>query len=483
MSAAGRSTHPAIRTAAQAAGALCCILLAACAVKPAPSLQEMTKALPETTKIPEQWKAPLPGDGGQVAEGWLKSFGDPRLEALAQEAVQNNPSLKAAATQIQMAAGYATQASASLYPISSIPAGAGGKGHFKKSKISGDEYISEMALYCNVSWELDIWGKVRSQAAAARENLNATEADVEWGRQSLVALVAKTYYLAAEVNIFVGLQERAVELYRQELAILEAKQAVGQVSDQMVAEARLDLNTSQAALLQAKQAQQDVVRALEVLLGRYPAAELEAAAALPPLPATMPAGIPSEILERRPDIYAAEQQVAAAFHMVQSAKLAKLPSFGLGFAVGNQASEITKYIKIPMGFWSLGFNMLLPLFTGGALQAEVDIRTAEEQAALQLFIQKGLTAFKEVETGLATEANLGEQRRFLDSALTDSRKAYDLAKIKYDVGETDMLPVVQQEGNVLTAQANLVGVQYALLNNRISLNLALGGSYEEPVTS
>jgi outer membrane protein TolC len=134
-----------------------------------------------------------------------------------------------------------------------------------------------------------------------------------------------------------------------------------------------------------------------------------------------------------------------------------------------------------MHFWSFGLNLLVPLFTGGALQAEVQIRTAEQEAALQIFIQKGLTAFREVETGLATEANLGEQGDLLDTALTESRKAYDLAKIKYEVGETDMLPVVQQEGNVLTAQANLVGVQYALLNNRISLNLALGGSFQEPV--
>jgi outer membrane protein, multidrug efflux system len=480
VNAGERSSRSMLRLAAGPAAALCCMLLAACAVKPAPSLQEMTKALPETTKIPEQWKAPLPGDGGKVADGWLKSFGDPRLEALAQEAVQNNPSLKAAATQIQMAAGYATQASAALYPISSIPAGAAGKGHFKKSKISGNEYISEMALYLNVSWELDFWGKIRSQAAAARENLNATEADVEWGRQSLVALVAKTYYLAAQIDVILRIQERGVELMQQELAILQAKQDVGQVSDQVVAEAKQNLTTAQAALLQTKQAQQDVVRAMEVLLGRYPAAELQAADKLPPLPTTMPAGIPSEILERRPDIYAAEQQVAAAFHMVQSAKLAKLPSFGLGFAVGNQASEITKYIKIPMGFWSLGFSALLPLFTGGALQAEVDIRTAEQEAALQLFIQKSLTAFKEIETGLSVEANLGEQKQLLDSALAESRRAYDLAKVKYDVGETDMLPVVQQEGNVLVARANLVGVQYALLNNRISLDLALGGSYEEP---
>jgi outer membrane protein TolC len=194
----------------------------------------------------------------------------------------------------------------------------------------------------------------------------------------------------------------------------------------------------------------------------------------------MPAGIPSAVLERRPDIIASEQQVAAAFHMVQSAKLAKLPSFGLGIATGNQSSEITKLIGIPMHFWSVGLNLLVPLFTGGALQAEVQIRTAEQEAALQLFIQKALTAFQEVETGLTYERNLGEQRQLLHAALTESRKAFDLAKIKYEVGETDYLPVVQQEGSVLAAEANLVGVDYALLNNRISLNLALGGSYEEP---
>ncbi len=461
--------------------ALSCVLLLSCAVKPAPSLQEMTKALPPTTAIPGQWKAPPTGEGSAVGDGWLKSFGDPRLEALADEAVRNSPALKAAATQIDMAAGYATQASAALYPISSIQGGAGGKGHFKKSMISGKEYVSEMAFYVNISWELDFWGKIRSQAAAARENLAATEADVAWGRQSLVALVAKTYYLAAEVQILVNIQQRGLELTRKELSILEAKRSVGQVGDQVVAEARQNLTTAQAALLQTQQAQQDVMRALEVLLGRYPAAEIDASGPLIPLPAPMPAGIPSEVLERRPDIIAAEQQVAAAFHMVQSAKLAKLPSFGLGFAIGNQASEITKFIGIPMGFWSTGLSLVQPLFTGGALQAEVQIRNAEQEAALQLFVQKALTAFNEVETGLAYERNLSEQRQLLAAALGESRKAFDLAKIKYDVGETDYLPVVQQEGNVLVAEANLAGVDYSLLNNRISLNLALGGSYETSV--
>ena len=468
------------RLAACAAAALAGILLLSCAVKPAPSLQEMSEALPETTKIPEQWTASPAGDGGAVADGWLKSFGDPQLEALVDEALRNNPTLRAAATQIDMAAGYATQASAQLYPISSIPGGAGGKGHFKQSFVSGKDYVSEMALYLNISWELDLWGKIRSQAAAARESLAATEADVEWGRQSLAALVVKTYYLAAEVQTLVKIQERGIELMQRELGILEAKRDVGQVSDQIVAEARQDLTTGQAALLQTRQAQQDVVRAMEVLLGRYPAAELGTAEKVIPLPAPMPAGIPSAVLERRPDIIASEQHVAAAFHMVQSAKLAKLPSFGLGIATGNQASEITKFMGIPMHFWSVGLNLLVPLFTGGALQAEVQIRTAEQEAALQLFIQKALTAFREVETGLAYERNLGEQRQFLHAALTESRKAFDLAKIKYEVGETDYLPVVQQEGSVLAAEANLVGVDYALLNNRISLNLALGGSYEEP---
>jgi len=283
------------------------------------------------------------------------------------------------------------------------------------------------------------------------------------------------------VQVLLSIQERGVALMQQELAILQAKQNVGQVSDQIVAEARQNLATAQAALLQTRQAQQDVARALEVLLGRYPAAEVEAAGRLIPLPAPMPASIPSAVLERRPDIIAAEQQVAAAFHMVQSAKLAKLPSFGLGFAVGNQASEITKFIGIPMGFWSLGLSLVQPLFTGGYLQAEVDIRTAEQEAALQLFIQKALTAFNEVETGLSYERNLSEQRQLLDDALTECRKAFNLAKIKYEVGETDMLPVVQQEGNLLVAEANLVGVDHALLNNRISLNLALGGSYDKPV--
>lgn len=455
-------------------------LLCGCAVKKAPTTQEMTKALPETTKIPEQWKEPAPAAGGGVADGWLKSFGDPELEALADEAVRNNPSLRAAATQIQVAAGYATQASSLLWPISGIPGGYGYKGHFQYSNLVKADYVEEKGLFFNVSWELDIWGKLRSQRAAARENLAATGADVEWGRQSLVALVAKTYYLATEIELLVKLQARAVELYEQTVQILKAKQAVGQVSDLSVATEEQNLATAKATLLQMQEAQKNAARALETLLGRYPAAELQVASDLPLMPPAMPAGIPSEVLDRRPDLIAAEQQVAAAFHLVQSAKLARLPSFSFAGATGNQGSEVTQALRIPLHFWSVALNMLLPLFTGGALEAQVQIQNAEQEAALDLFIQKALTAFQEVETGLANEGSLLAQRDQLASALKETRRAYDLALFKYHVGETDYLPVLDQEGNVLTAEANLLEVDYALLSNRISLNLALGGSYQKP---
>jgi NodT family efflux transporter outer membrane factor (OMF) lipoprotein len=462
--------------------ALSCCLLLSCAVKQAPTVREMTEALPETTQIPQRWKAPAPGAAGGVADGWLESFGDPRLEALVEEALRNNPSLRAAATQVDVAAGYATQASAQLWPISSIQGMGGAKGRFKYKRTTHKDYAKETALFFNVSWELDLWGKVRSQAAAARENLAAVEADVEWGRQSLAALVAKTYTLAAEIRQLVKIQERAVELYEKSVEILKVKRDVGQVSDLAVASEELALADARADLLQLKMARQNVARALEVLLGRYPAAELEAPAALAPLPPPLPAGIPSEVLGRRPDLVAAERQVAAAFHLVQTAKLARLPSFAFVGSTGNQGSEVTKALGIPLHFWSMALNLLIPLFTGGALESQVDIQNAEQEAALSLFIQSALTAFQEVETGLDTESGLLEQRRELEAGLQDSRRAFDLAKIKYEIGETDYLPVIDQEGNVLTAEADLLEVDYALIHNRISLCLALGGSYQERST-
>lgn len=439
----------------------------------------MTKALPETTKIPEQWKAPSAVAGGQVADGWLSSFQDPKLEALVAEAIQNNPTLRAAATQVDVAAGYATQAGALLWPMIGIGGYGGAKGHFEYNKISHKDYIEESAVLFNVSWELDFWGKIRSQKAAARENFAATVADVEWGRQSLAAVVARTYYLAAEIRLLAQLQERAVALYQKALDILRAKEGAGQVSQQAVASAEQDLAAAKAKLVQIQQAQQNIVRALETLLGRYPSAELEAAdlAAMPP---PMPAGIPSEVLERRPDLVAAEQDVAAAFHLVQTAKLARLPSFSFTGSTGSQGNELIRAIGIPMQLWSLGLNLLLPLFTGGALEAQVQIQNAEQEAALNLFVQKALAAFQEVETGLANERGLMEQRLQLESALAQSRRQLESAQIKYRVGETDYLPVVSQEGDVLTAEADLLEVNCALLNNRISLDLALGGSYEQP---
>ena len=203
---------------------------------------------------------------------------------------------------------------------------------------------------------------------------------------------------------------------------------------------------------------QQIVRGLEVVLGRYPAAELALAPSLPPLPAPVPDGLPSELLERRPDLVAAERRVAAAFHAIQSAKAARLPRFALT-AVGGRSTERAASVSSASaaGFWKAGLELFAPIFTGGALEAQVRVATAEQEAALALFGQAALRAFSEVESSLGSEQLLADQQRYLEAVLAQDTEALRLGRLRYQTGATDLLHVLDMQAKVLDSQFELVG--------------------------
>ncbi|MCX5689098.1 MAG: TolC family protein, partial [Planctomycetota bacterium] len=215
----------------------------------------------------------------------------------------------------------------------------------------------------------------------------------------------------------------------------------------------------------------DSVRSLEVLLGRYPAAEVEVAAKLPPMPPAVPTGMPSELLERRPDVIAADRQVAAAFFRKGSAKAAKLPTFAIS---GNLGMMLNPAAAI----WSIGGNLLAPIVDGGARQADVEIAEGQQKQALGNYVRTGLNGFKEVETAMANETVLASREQELTTAAERYGKARTSAEVSYKEGVMSLIDLNNIQTQESSTRSELLKVQSERLRQRLKLHLALGGSFE-----
>ena len=243
--------------------------------------------------------------------------------------------------------------------------------------------------------------------------------------------------------------------------------------------ARANVASGQIAVRQAQGAREQATRALEVMLGRYPAAAIEGAGEFIPVPPPIPAGIPSELLERRPDLRAAERAVAAQFYQIQSAEAARLPKVTLTGGLGTSSSELVNVISLGSDFWSAGVNFAAPLYTGGALEAQVDIESAQFQEAMANYGSAALRAFSEVEQGLSNETLLREREAYLEEVLSESSEALRVANVQFQVGKVDFLNVLQQQGQVISARSSLLNIRDQRLQQRVDLHLALGGDFEE----
>ncbi len=334
------------------------LIITACATpEPAPPLEEVIEqALPETTEIASSFgEVPSWADvvgQGAAKDGWLATFDDDKLLEIVDEVLQNNRDLAVVAANLGVAAGLATQAGAQLAPA--VAVGGGGQSTTRDGSSSN---VSGAGL--SASWELDIWGKLGATAAASEEEYRATAADLEAARQSLVAQTAKAWFLATEANLQKQLAGEAVDLYSKTLEIVQTRLDVGAGQPQDVYLAKADLAGAEERQRQALGAFTQSVRSIEVLLGRYPAAELEVPRVFVPTPPGIPVGIPAALLERRPDLIAAERRVAAAYQRIDAAKAAKLPSVSLTATGGSPSNELAELLG-GGSFFTLGANFIAP---------------------------------------------------------------------------------------------------------------------------
>ena len=448
---------------------ICAVALSACALKDVPRHEDVVQAAAPNLRPPARWAA----DGAATAaafspDNWLAAWNDAGLDALVTEALAYNTDLRAAAARVDLAAAYLQAAGSPIWPQVNLVARGGGKMGGDSSGLQG------VGLFA--SWELDVWGRVRAERAASAMQYESAQLDADYARQSVTALVAKGWVLAIEARLAKARAEAMLQTAERLASLTRDRRRVGIGDDYEVALADANVETFRDTVRSLDLALQNALRALETLVGRYPAAAVVVADRLPRWPGELPAGLPSELLERRPDVVAAERRVAAAFYGTEEAKAARLPRISLIANVTSLSSELFVLKNRDNPVYSAGAGLVQPLFLGGYLQSQVDARTAEQQAAIADYGRVSAKVFGEVEGALSAGFAAGEREAILERSVDDNRRALELANVRYRVGSGDLRGVQQQQMALYSVEVSLLRVQTDRLVQRINLHLALGGT-------
>lgn len=440
---------------------------AGCAVKPPPDSATLASEALTHAPTPAGWKAGAPP--GNVRNDWIAGFGDPVLTQLVAEALAYNNDLRASAARVEAAAAAVKAAGAQALPAIDFIGRRGGKLGGDGSGLNG--------WLITASWEIDLWGRVRYATRAAEAQQASTEADLTAARQLIAALVAKSWFLATEASLQRALARQMIDAGNQSVGLADQRFRIGASSEGDLVLAQGSLQTYLDAERQLDLAYTKSIRSLELLLGRYPSAELKTIDTWPRIELPVEAGVPSELLERRPDIVAAERRVAAAFDRTQEAQAARLPRISLTAGLSSITSELFVLKDRDNPNASIGAGLVAPLFHGGALQAQVEARKAEQEQATAAWAQTALKAFNEVETALSEEATLRQREPILDRQVKEAQKMLEIENARYRVGSRDQRTVAQQEMAVFAARSTLLRVQAERRVQRVNLLLALGGGW------
>src|SRR5436309_9864539 len=401
------------------------LLVAGCALnQPPPSEELRPQALPNV-KTPERWTAQHAASSA-VADGWLASFNDPVLDALVREAIEYNSDLRIAAARVDVAAGYVKLAGATPSPQVNALARGGGKLSGDSSGLSGGAVTA--------TWELDLWGRVRSMQRGAQLTYDATALDEAYARQSIAAQTAKAWFLATEAALQLAIAKDTVLSSERMVGFARDRLRVGKGDEYDVATGLANLDTYHDVVAQLELARSQALRALETLIGRYPAGAVDVPTRFAATPPPVPGGLPSELLERRPDVVAAERRVASAFYGIEEAKAARLPRISLTASLTSISSDLFVLSERNNPITSFGASLLAPIFLGGSLQAQVDIRTGEQAQAIADYGRVASRSFGEVENALSSGFALDERTTILNRVIADNERALELSQVRYRVG-------------------------------------------------
>jgi len=419
-----------------------------------------------------------------ASAAWWDAFGDDELSLLVDEALVHNRDLLASAARVDGAAAEARIAGAELYPW--LDAGGGAsrtKQVFVGLPIPGSSgvqsnYFSSYGVSLDVSWEIDLWGRLAAIRDSASEELVASAADYHAARLSIAAQVSKGWFAWQEALLQEELAENTLTSLERSTAIVRRRYETGRADTLDVHRTRGDLAGSRALVEARRETSERTQRQLEILIGRYPSGGLARDPHLPEVGAPPATGIPSELLRRRPDLIAAEARLRAADYRLYEARTLLYPRLSLSASAGRTSAEVGDLFDSDFSTFSLAANLLQPLFQGGRLTANVDLADARTREIAAAYASAVLGAFSEVEIALAVEDELAGRELHLEDASSEFSRALELARDRYSSGLTDLTTLLDSQRRSLQADSELLIVRFQRLENRIDLHLALGGGIE-----
>jgi multidrug efflux system outer membrane protein len=431
---------------------------------------------------PDTFRGLPPGAGPQTTsfgdEKWWTVFQDPQLQALIREALTNNYDLRIAAVHLLEA-----QAALGITRADQFPNVYGGVSasneRFARTRITPEFETSPIQVNLSLAWELDFWGKYRRATEAARADVLATD----WGSKavvsSLVSNVATAYFQLLELDLEMEISKRALNSRKESLHLVEIRANGGNTSLMDVRQSEQLVYTAAAAIPDLERRIEQQENFISILLGKNPAPVARGKPLVDnAVPPTVPAGLSSSLLERRPDIQSVEAQLIAANARIGVAKAAYFPQITLTAVSGYQSPALTNLFTDPAGFWSFGGQLLQPIFTAGKIRSNVKLTEAQEQEALLVYQQTIQQSFREVSDSLIAYRKNQEFRAQQELLTKSAEDATRLADSRYRGGVTSYLEVLDSDTRYFDAQ---IGLAQAQLNERLAmvqLYNALGGAWQ-----
>jgi outer membrane protein, multidrug efflux system len=438
---------------------------------------------------PSHWATAPAAAVTDVSDAWIRALGGGTLEELVTQALAHNHDLGAATARVRQAAAQARLAGAERWPqlaanLSASRAKSVTPNPF--TSLPGDPnapllpelletQITRFGLSADLSWEADLWGRLSDGTRAARATFTAAQADYAAARLALAGEVARRWFDFVEARQQLVLAEQTEASFRAQERIVTRRFETGTSTALDVRLARTSARTASANVAALHQQVDALARALDVLLGRYPDRSVDAEAAWPELPPIPAAGIPAELVQRRPDLVAAEARYAAAAHERGVAHKLRYPRLTLNASVGTASTKFSDLLDSDFGVWSLVGGLTAPLFTAGRVRAQIDAAEAAEEAALRGFASTLLTAYREVETSLAAERSLADREVRVSDLAAEAVQAEEQAWEQYQRGLVEISAVLEAQRRAFDSRSQLLSVRSQRRQNRATLHLALGG--------
>ena len=459
------------------------VLAAGCTVGPRYSRPAAPVPAPDVWKTQPPWQQAAPKDS--IPKGaWWQVFNDPALDAYEQQLLQANQSLEAARDRLSQARSLARIATADVFPqLSADPSASRerGSGNRPLSGATPPIFPYTQNVYTvpfSLSYEADLFGRVRRNVEAANASLQSTAADLQNVQLVLTAELAADYFTLRELDAELNVVQESVGYQRKGLDLLNNRHTGGIASGLEVAQqaALLDSTVSQLALVQQTRAQYE--HAIAVLVGQSASSLNLSAAPLQATPPPVPLGVPSDVLERRPDIATAERLMAFQNAQVGIARTAFYPHITLSGSGGWQSRDLGSLLNAPSLFWSLGADALEPILEGGRNRANLAAAHAAYDQSVANYRQAVLTAFQEVEDGISNLSTLSQALATQGAAVNDARRALVIANNRYIGGATSYLDVINAQTTLLASErleTQLLGQQMV---SSVYLVKALGGGWD-----